>query len=107
MIEKDLDSLNQQVDELNRLIDETTQPEKVDEDLRSKRNIRLGILILKMQDGALPDPYVHRLGKWLAADASAREYYLEFMELCAMLRFHFQPDLVQKSIAAVTGEKAK
>ncbi|MCF7954525.1 MAG: hypothetical protein K9M75_01870 [Phycisphaerae bacterium] len=52
------------------------------QDLESQR---LGVMILKMQDGLLEQRYVSRLGKWLSTDENALRYYIEFNQLSAML----------------------
>ena len=51
----------------------------------SKRELRLGTLILKMMDGELEERYFLRMQKWLSCDERALGYYIEFVQLCACL----------------------
>lgn len=92
---KEIESIQSQIDELNRLLAEATEPTHPP----LKRLDRLGILLLKLQDGELEGKFVHRLEKWLRADSEALRYYVDFMMLCAMLRCHFCPDLGIKGLA--------
>lgn len=99
MESENLQSIQSQIDELNRLLEEVIEPIS----LPSERLERLGILLLKLQDGQLEGKFVHRLEKWLRADPEALEYYLEFMMLSTLLRFHFHPEMV--SSAAIDSAK--
>lgn len=100
MQEKDIDILKKQLDELNYLIDETARPVDSEDDLESKKRTRLGILILKMQDNLLPPRFIRRLEKWLMADRDSLDYYVDFMQLTAMLHFYHKPDLAEKTLAS-------
>lgn len=91
---KEIESIQSQIDELNHLLAEATEP--VYSPL--KRLERLGILLLKLQDGELEGKFVHRLEKWLRADPEALTYYVDFMMLCAVLRCYFCPDLGIKGL---------
>lgn len=106
MLDKDLDKLQQQIDDLNRLIDETIRREDFSEleTLQDKRNERLGILLLKMQDGFLETRHFHRLEQWLRADETARRYYVEFIGLSALLHLHFNPGIMERALGAVTNQ---
>ncbi|MHC4928643.1 MAG: hypothetical protein ACYSOQ_09485 [Planctomycetota bacterium] len=52
---------------------------------------RLGVLVLKAQDGVLEDRYLKRMEKWLLCDEVAMQYYVDFQSLTAMLSNHFNP----------------
>lgn len=47
---------------------------------------KLGAMILRLQDGELGQKETVRMEKWLLADQHALKYYLEFNQLCSMLR---------------------
>ncbi|MBN2513514.1 MAG: hypothetical protein JXB18_11300 [Sedimentisphaerales bacterium] len=53
--------------------------------------LRLGQLILRMQDGELEKRYLHRLEKWLMADPEAFDYYVQFTWLCTSLYMLYNP----------------
>lgn len=89
-----LRSIQSQVDELNRLLAEVIESAPPP----SSRLERLGILLLKLQDDQLEDKLIRRLEKWLQADSEALEYYLEFMMLSALLRFHFHPESIPSPV---------
>ncbi len=57
--------------------------------LQENKQLRLGVMILKMQDGDLEPRYVQRLGKWLGCDEQALRYYVDFQGITAMLSCHF------------------
>lgn len=63
---------------------------------------RLGVMILKMQDGVLEAKYVNRLGKWLCADRQALKYYVEFQNLSALLRMYYKDE---SRVQEAVGEK--
>lgn len=109
MIDKDLDKLQIEIDELNRLIDQTAGADDLTlgDDLETKRNTRLGILLLKLQDGLLEQRHFNRLQKWLQADTSALGYYIDFMSLTAMLHLHYHPDTIEKALSAAAGKKTE
>lgn len=89
-----LQSIQSQIDELNNLLSEVIEPVPPP----SPRLERLGILLLKLQDGQLEDRFVRRLEKWLRADPEAMEYYLEFMMLSALLHLHFHPETLKSPV---------
>ncbi|HOK66774.1 MAG TPA: hypothetical protein PK054_08820 [Anaerohalosphaeraceae bacterium] len=91
-----LQSIQSQIDELNNLLSEVIEPVPPP----SPRLERLGILLLKLQDGVLEDRFVRRLEKWLKADPEAMDYYLDFMMLAALLRLHFHPEGLPSPAAA-------
>ena len=47
---------------------------------------KLGVMILRLQDGELAAKDAARMEKWLLSDQHALKYYLEFNQLCSMLR---------------------
>jgi hypothetical protein len=54
-----------------------------------KDKLRLGEMILKLQDGELEERYFLRMQKWLMCDDKALRYYIEFTQLCAGLYLTF------------------
>lgn len=88
-IDKDkIESFQSQIDELNELCAEAlSMPEEY-----AGRNERLGVMILKLQDGTLEKRYALRLEKWLLSDPEAFEYYIDFINLTADLHLHYNPD---------------
>ena len=88
MNEEDIQHLQSQVDELSGLCSEALGPD----DLQTRRHERLGIMLLKLQDGDLETRYIRRLEKWLLTDPIALQFYVDFMNLSALLSFHFQPN---------------
>jgi len=55
----------------------------------AKDKLRLGEMILKLQDGEFEERYFLRMQKWLMCDEKALRYYVEFMQLCAELYITF------------------
>lgn len=55
----------------------------------AKKQERLGVLILKMQDGDLEQRYIRRFEKWLRCDEQALCYYIDFQSISAMLYSHY------------------
>ena len=88
MKEEEVKSLQSQIQQLNELCSDALTPA----DQHASRTERLGILLLRLQDGDLAKRYFLRLEKWLLADSQALEFYVEFMNLSAMLHFHFHPE---------------
>ena len=56
---------------------------------KEKDKLRLGEMILKLQDGELEERYFLRMQKWLMCDEKALQYYVEFMQVCAGLYLTF------------------
>ena len=54
-----------------------------------KDKLRLGEMILKLQDGELEERYFLRMQKWLMCDERALRYYVDFMGVCAGLYLTF------------------
>ena len=61
---------------------------------------RLGVMLLKAQDGVLEDRYLLRMEKWLLCDASAMRYYIDFQSLTAMLSMHFNLDRLSRNLVS-------
>ncbi len=88
MNENEIQSFQSQIDELNELCSEVLSvPEE-----QAVWQERLGVMVLKLQDGRLEKRYARRLEKWLLADPGALDYYLDFTALTADLHFHFHPE---------------
>lgn len=85
---KDIKELKSQIDSLNDLLSEVVEPESE----QSRRQERLAVQLLKLQDGQLDQRIINRLEKWLLADPDSLEYYIDFMMLTALLRLHFHPE---------------
>lgn len=98
MNEKEIQSFQQQIDELNDLCSEA-----VSDSRHVRRNERLGVMILKMQDDRLEKRYVMRLEKWLLSDPEALDFYVDFAQLTAILQLHFHPEICSKIPASVGG----
>jgi len=58
---------------------------------------RLGVLILKIQDGVLEERDLRRMEKWLSSDPQTLRYYVDFQFLTAALYFHFNPERFSKN----------
>jgi len=65
---------------------------------QEKKYERLGIMILKAQDGELERRYLLRMEKWLLSDPHALRYYIDFQNLSAMLHVHFNPSRFRNSL---------
>ena len=107
MFRKRIDTLQGQIDHLNQLIDETTQMhnERKPKALSERKHQRLGVMLLKLQDGELSRRGFERLEKWIVTDPAIRDYYINFMDLCGLLRMYYRPVELEKLIgsAAMTG----
>jgi hypothetical protein len=53
---------------------------------------KLGVFILKFQDGVLSKRSANQMKKWIARDEGAHSYYLDFIKLTVMLRLHYNPN---------------
>lgn len=110
------DSLKKQIDELNRLCDDMSEDAhltRLDDDgdfvetnqsandPEEIKRIRLGQLILRLQDDDLEPKFVRRLEQWLLADRFALNYYVEFSWLCAELHCLFNPGRFAGTLEAV------
>lgn len=85
-----VDKLKSEVDGLLNLCQEAGGV--ADEDVfgpEAKKQERLGVMILKIQEGELEQRYMRRLGKWLQCDEQALRYYVDFQRISAMLHFHY------------------
>jgi hypothetical protein len=101
---EDIDNIQSEINELNRLCDGalgTPEPE-APADPKARRLERLGILILKLLDGLLERRYFLRMEKWLKADADARKYYVEFIQLTTALHFYYHPECFTKNLPKET-----
>ncbi len=61
-----------------------------------KKHERLGVMILKAQDGVLEKRYFLRMQKWLSCDQNALEYYVEFQNLTTLLHQHFNKNWLHR-----------
>ena len=66
---------------------------------QDSRYERLGVMLLKAQDGVLESRYLQRMEKWLLCDEDAMRYYVDFQSLTAMLSTHFNPDRYSRKLA--------
>ena len=73
---------------------EETQPDEPPLSSEEKKHLRLGIMILKAQDGLLEQRCMLRLGKWLQCDDEALRFYLEFQTMTALLYLHFNENKI-------------
>lgn len=91
---EDINDIQSEINKLNRLCDESlgSAAESDPFDPTARRWVRLGVFILKLLDGVLERRYLLRLEKWLLADAEARRYYVDFMQLTALLQLYYHPD---------------
>ena len=100
--------LHRQIDKLQKVVndllgfcagDKTEAAlEKVDLSPPDSQHEQLGIMLLKLQDGALEDRYLLRMEKWLLCDEAAMRYYVDFQSLTAMLHFHFNENKLGKML---------
>ena len=67
---------------------------------QDSRYERLGVMLLKAQDGVLEDRYLLRMEKWLLCDVSALRYYVDFQSLTAILSMHFNPGRFSRNLAS-------
>ena len=67
---------------------------------QDSRYERLGVMLLKAQDGVLEDRYLLRMEKWLLCDEKALRYHVDFQSLAAMLRVHFNPDRFSRNLVS-------
>lgn len=58
----------------------------------NSKHERLGVMLLKAQDGVLEERYLRRMEKWLLCDKVAMQYYIDFQSLTALLTMHFNPE---------------
>ena len=66
--------------------DEFEQAEGQELDTKEEKDkLRLGEMILKLQDDELEERYFLRMEKWLMCDEKALRHYVEFMQVCAGL----------------------
>jgi len=69
-----------------------TPAAETDPSTQDSKYERLGIMLLKAQDGELEERYLRRMEKWLLCDPAAMRHYVDFQSLTAMLTMHFNPD---------------
>ncbi len=94
-----INKLQAEIDEMLELCDQagaTSQEEPVTAE--EKKHERLGVMIMKAQDGVLEERYLLRMEKWLACDPAALRYYLEFQNLTALLYEHFDKNRLSRFI---------
>ncbi len=89
-----IESIKSQLDELCDLYDGSFEgPGGISFPPVSKQ-FRLGQMILRLLDGDLEERYARRLFKWLEADRTCLNYYVEFIHLCIMLKMLYNQDKV-------------
>ena len=103
---EDINNIQSEINDLNRLCDETLRTPDLQPpaDLKTRRMERLGILILKLLDGILERRFILRLEKWLLADADARQYYVEFIQLTALLHHYYHPERFKTTLPSETAK---
>ena len=67
-------------------------------DYSDRKYEKLGVFILKFQDGVLSKRSTKVMKKWIARDEEAHRYYIDFIDLTVMLRLHFQPNKFSPSL---------
>jgi len=65
------------------------EPQQSKITMQDRQYQRLGEMVLKMHDGRLEDRCISRFGKWLQSDEKALKYYIEFIQISAMLRYFY------------------
>ena len=102
----EIDKLQQEVDELVDLCADSGAGDLMEEYSptdEEKKYERLGVMILKMQDGVLEKRYFLRMEKWLLADSEALRYYVDFQQLSAVLYDHFNKSRFRKVLDFIKG----
>ena len=100
-----IEKLQKMVNRLLGLCEEAGSDVAMDgipDDYSDTKYEKLGVFVLKSQDGVLSKGSAKVMGKWLARDEEAHRYYIDFMDLTAMLHFHFQ---LNKYIPSLTSER--
>ena len=97
MDDKEIESLQSQLDDLNALIDETAESSSAD----NLRREQLQILFLKDQDGDLSQQDFDCLQEQLKNDPNALREYLEFTQISALLHLHFNPELAEQALTSL------
>ena len=95
MVHRQIEKLQKMVNNLLGLCaDSKTEAALEDTYLFSQdsRYERLGVMVLKAQDGMLEDRYFLRMEKWLLCDEEALRYYVDFQNLTALLYINFNED---------------
>ena len=99
---REIEKIREKINQVSRMIHNVTGGHMADEpseklsfdsfageDSYYVRYEKLGALILRLQDGELEKKYLMRLEKWMLADIDAVRYYVEFTNLCGMLRMFY------------------
>lgn len=92
MIYRQIEKLQNRVNSLLSLCDGSragVEKEDTTPYPQNSRHERLGIMLLKAQDGVLEERYFRRMEKWLLCDEAAMRYYVDFQSLTGMLSIHF------------------
>ena len=103
---REIDKLQKEVDHLLEMCAEGGADELVQDDAptaQDKKHERLGVMVLKMQDGQLDQRYFLRFEKWLLADPDALHYYIDFQNLSALLHIHYNKSRFSKMIDSIKG----
>lgn len=91
---RQIEKLQKMVNNLLGLCREAGAGAKIDEipyDTSHRKHEKLGVLILKLQDGVSSKRSNKKLQNWIACDEEARLYYIDFIKLTILLQMHFQP----------------
>ena len=91
---RQIEKLQQMVNRLLGLCKEAGAEVEIEEaphDYSDRKYEKLGVFILKSEDGVLSKRSTKVMDKWITRDEEARRYYVDFIELTLMLHLHFQP----------------
>lgn len=95
-MQKRIEDIQKEIDELIRFCGEAAGADFADESLESNKFSKLGYLILRLQDGDLNDRCIQTLGQWLCSDKEALDYYIEFQNLSSLLHGYFNTQRQEK-----------
>lgn len=62
----------------------------------------LGVMILKAQDGDLPQRSIIEMNRWIMNDTSVLDYYVDFQHMTALLKTHFNPSRFHVNLSCET-----
>lgn len=96
---KKIDHVQGQVDDLTDTLDDTTDNHDrafsgLTYGMSQRQCLRLGVMILKLQDDCLSTRSRRKFPKLINANKGAARYYFEFQEQSLMLHALFRPELI-------------